>query len=320
MEEDGRPQPPVRTHSRKIYVGESGYLELANDILCHGEERNMARGAATNADARTFALFAPGLLVFEDVGERFPLLTTKRMSFTTIAKELCWFVRGCTDNGVLNAQDVHIWDDNCSSAWLASVGLGGYESGDVGPIYGFQWRHWGALYRGKRVDYSGEGIDQLARAVDLLRTQPHTRRNKVTAWNPSDIDKMCLPPCHGDFQLSVRQGGLVDLSMTQRSADVALGLPYNIASYAALLILVAHMAGLRAGDLILKVEDAHIYAKHPDNLRVQMARTPLAPPRLAIKARDDQSAALTFDNFTHDDFVLSGYDAPHARLTFAMVP
>lgn len=186
-----------------------------------------------------------------------------------VCEELLWFVSGSTNANLLAAKDIHIWDGNGSREFLDSRGLSHHEEGDLGPVYGFQWRHFGAVYEGMNADYTGKGIDQLKRCIQSIVSNPEDRRIILTAWNPSDVDKMALPPCHMFCQFYVANNEL-SCQMYQRSADMGLGVPFNIASYALLTRMVAQVCGLKCGDFVHTIGDAHVYLNHIDGLREQL--------------------------------------------------
>ncbi|GAU98123.1 hypothetical protein RvY_09306 [Ramazzottius varieornatus] len=241
----------------------------------------------------------------------FPLLTTKRVYWRGVVEELLWFIAGKTNAQDLRNKNVHIWDGNASRQYLDSIGLHHREEGDLGPVYGFQWRHFGAEYIDCNADYSGKGIDQLQQIVDTIKNNPNDRRMIMCAWNPADLLKMALPPCHALVQFYVSDGGL-SCQMYQRSADMGLGVPFNIASYSLLTYMIAHVTGLRPAEFIHTLGDAHIYLNHADVLKEQVERVPRAFPKLNIKRNVDY-----IHDFKFEDFVLTGYE-PHAPLKMAM--
>jgi dihydrofolate reductase/thymidylate synthase len=267
------PTTPRTTHSfflstkkKKKKKKKKQYLDLVREIIADGAVRGDRTGTGT------VSLFGKSMR-FNLRGGVFPLLTTKRVFWRGVAEELLWFVAGSTDGSALAAKGIGIWDGNGSRAFLDSVGLGHREEGDLGPVYGFQWRHWGAPYKTKRECYTGEGIDQLAECIRLIKTDPTSRRIVMSAWNPSDLPAMALPPCHMFAQFYVAHGEL-SCQLYQRSGDVGLGVPFNIASYALLTRLVAQVCGLGAGDLVHVLGDAHVYANHVDPLREQLLNAP----------------------------------------------
>lgn len=251
------------------------YLDLCRHILDHGVETRDRTGVGT------LSIF--GYQMRFDLAEGFPLLTTKKMFVKGIIHELLWFIRGDTNIKYLNEHGVHIWD-----AWAD-------EHGDLGPIYGKQWRRWEA---------ADGPIDQLRNVVEEIRRDPHSRRLIVTAWNPAEVRKMALPPCHTLFQFYVRNGKL-SCQLYQRSGDVFLGVPFNIASYALLTMMVAQVTGHEPGEFIHTLGDAHIYLNHVEQVKLQLTREPRPLPRMRLNpdVRD------LFD-FRYEDFELVGYD-PH---------
>lgn len=245
------------------------YLELVQDILENGEERSDRTGTGT------LSIF--GTQTKYDLREGFPLLTTKKVLFKGVVHELLWFLRGATNINDGLTQHTPIWD-----AWAD-------EDGELGPIYGYQWRNWG-----------GTGIDQIQRAIDLIKTEPSSRRIIVNAWNVGDLERMALPPCHAFFQFYVVNGRL-DCQLYQRSADVALGVPFNIASYALLMIMVAQECELEPGIFTHTLGDAHVYLNHVDGLREQLTREPLPRPRVEV-------ARKPFNEIEFEDIQLLDYE------------
>lgn len=261
------------------------YLDLLQHILDHGSDRGDRTGTGTRS------VF--GYQMRFDLSAGFPLLTTKRLHTRSIVHELLWFLRGETNVRSLREVGVSIWDE-----WAD-------EDGELGPVYGHQWRHWPAR--------DGGEIDQIQRLVEGIRRNPESRRHIVTAWNPADVDRMALPPCHALFQFYVA-GGRLSCQLYQRSADVFLGVPFNIASYALLTHMVAHVTGLEAGDLVHTLGDAHLYHNHFDQARVQLAREPRPLPTLRLNP--DVRELL---DFSYDDVVIEGYDShPHIPAPIAV--
>lgn len=254
---------------------EAPYLSLCQKIL---QSPGLARTDRTGTG--TLSIFGEHLVF--DVAHCFPLLTTKRVFWKGVVKELLWFLGGKTDATILSEDGVKIWDDNTTKEALRKRGLRSYQPGDAGPIYGHQWRHWGAQYRGCG-DYSGQGNDQLKALIRSIKTDPYSRRHIVSAWNVDDLDKMSLPPCHILFQCYVTTNGKIDLHLYQRSVDIGLGLPFNIASYALLLYMICDLTKYRPGRLIISTGDTHIYNDHVDAIREQISRLPLSPPTITIK-------------------------------------
>ncbi|XP_052870570.1 thymidylate synthase-like, partial [Anopheles cruzii] len=245
---------------------ELGYLQLIREILAKGCKRDDRTGVGT------VALFGSQLRYSLRDGT-FPLLTTKKVFFRGIAEELLWFIKGSTNAKELQAKGVRIWDGNSTREFLDSCGFTDREEGDLGPVYGFQWRHFGAKYKTCHDDYSGKGKDQLAEVIDKIKNNPTDRRIIMSSWNPVDISIMALPPCHCLAQFFVANGEL-SCQMYQRSADVGLGVPFNIASYSLLTHMIAHVTGLKTGEFIHTTGDTHIYLNHIDALKEQVQRTP----------------------------------------------
>lgn len=252
------------------------YLDIVRRILDTGERKENRTGV----DAFTVA----GAMFEHDMAEGFPLLTTKSVPLRLVATELEFFIKGITDKRWLQERNNHIWNEwahpqKAPYGHTPEAKQRMAEEVDLGPIYGFQWRHFGAAYRGHDVDHTGEGVDQLHRVVEMLKTNPNDRRMIVSAWNPVAMHEMGLPPCHYAFQVTVINGRL-NLLWNQRSVDTMLGLPFNIASYGLLLHLLAKEAGLKEGRLVGFLADVHIYESHVDGAREQIARTPNALPHL----------------------------------------
>ncbi|KAI5147846.1 thymidylate synthase [Nematocida ausubeli] len=274
---------------------EKQYLQLIQRILKKGAEKMDRTGTGTIA-------------VFGDMsrysleGDRFPLLTTKRVPFRIVAEELLFFIRGQTDNKILKSKNVNIWTLNGTEEFLRSRGISRKED-DLGPIYGFQWRHFGAEYGTCNDDYSGKGVDQLKSVIEELKKNPNSRRMVVSAWNPLDLDAMALPPCHVLFQFCVVDGKL-NCMLYQRSGDVGLGVPFNIASYALLLKMVSYLTNIPAGEFVHVLSDAHIYLNHVEQLSEQIKRTPYAFPTLKIAPAVPRKS---IDEFEIEDFVLEEY-------------
>jgi thymidylate synthase len=252
------------------------YLDIVQKILDHGSRKHNRTGV----DALTIA----GAMFEHDMSDGFPLLTTKKVQFRLVASELEFFIRGITDKNWLHENKNPIWDEWCSPDAVAYANDEQTKAKmrnerEMGPIYGWQWRNFGAKYTAHNVPHEGQGCDQLWQIVQTLKTEPDSRRMIVSAWNPLDISHMALPPCHYAFQVTVLDGKL-NLLWNQRSVDVALGLPFNIASYGCLLHLLAKEAGLGEGRLIGFLGDVHIYVNHIDAIREQCARSPKALPSI----------------------------------------
>jgi thymidylate synthase len=261
------------------------YHDLMERILADGAEKRDRTGTGT--------LSVFGHQTRFDLAEGFPLVTTKKLHVKSIIYELLWFLAGDTNVKYLNDHGVTIWDE-----WAD-------ERGDLGPVYGHQWRSWPSP--------DGGAIDQIAHVVEMVRRNPDSRRLIVTAWNPADVDKMALPPCHCLFQFYVANGRL-SCQLYQRSADVFLGVPFNIASYALLTVTVAQVTGYQPGEFIHTLGDAHLYLNHLEQARVQLARAPRALPRLQLN-----TAVTDIFAFRYEDFALTGYDPhPHIKAQVAV--
>jgi thymidylate synthase len=289
---DGTPYQ-MFTYGRKH--PEHQYLNITRDILRKGFLKEDRTGVGTRS------IFGPQL-EFNLQTQGFPLLTTKKVFWKGVLEELFWFVGGETDAKLLSQRGVKIWDGNSSRDFLDKRGLTEYREGDVGPVYGFQWRHWGAEYQGCDARYEGRGIDQLTRVVQQIRETPESRRLIVSAWNVAELDRVALPSCHILFQYNV-EGDYLDLKMYQRSADWFLGVPFNIASYALLLSMTAHLTGKKPRRLILTFGDAHLYNNHEQQAWEQLSRSPLDLPSLEIVDRKQRS----WEDFSLEDIVLKGY-------------
>ena len=250
------------------------YLDLLADVMRHGVDKDDRTGTGTRS------VFGRQLRF--DLAQGFPLLTTKKVHLKSIIYELLWFLHGDTNVRYLQEHGVRIWNE-----WAD-------EHGDLGPVYGHQWRSW--------PDYSGGTIDQIAQVVDQLRHNPNSRRMIVSAWNVAEVSTMALPPCHSLFQFYVAQGRL-SLQLYQRSADLFLGVPFNIASYSLLLLMMAQVTGLQPGEFIHTFGDAHIYRNHFEQVELQLTRTPRQLPVMHLNP-----AVSEIDAFDYDDFTLEGYD------------
>lgn len=244
---------------------ETKYLQILQNILDKGVSKDDRTGVGT--------LSLHGQVMEFDILNSVPFITTKKLFHKTVLKELLWFLDGSTNSKLLEDEGVNIWKGNSSKEFIESRGLK-YEEGDIGPGYGFQWRHWGAEYKGCHVDYTGQGIDQIENLVQGLINDPNSRRHILSAWNISDLDKMVLPPCHYSAQFLV-DGKYLDCLLNQRSGDMFLGVPFNIASYTFLTYMIAEKTNLIPRKLIHIIGDAHIYKNHIDQVKEQLTRTPL---------------------------------------------
>jgi thymidylate synthase len=261
------------------------YLDLLADIMANGVRREDRTGTGT--------LGVFGRQLRFDLAQGFPLLTTKKLHWKSIVVELLWFLRGDTNVRWLQERGVSIWNE-----WADP------ETGELGPVYGKQWRSWAAP--------DGRSVDQVARLLEGLKTNPNSRRHIVSAWNPAEVDDMALPPCHCLFQFFVAEGRL-SCQLYQRSADVFLGVPFNIASYALLTHMVAQAVGLEPGEFVHTFGDAHLYLNHLEQAELQLSRDPRPLPRLVLASKTDLFA------FEVEDIVLEGYDPhPHIKAPVAV--
>ncbi|KAI9244547.1 thymidylate synthase [Sporodiniella umbellata] len=288
------------------------YLDLIKHIIEKGEHR------ADRTGTGTLAVFAPPQLRFSLEDDVFPLLTTKRVFFRGVLEELLWFIKGDTNSKHLSERNVKIWDGNGSREYLDKLGLTHRREGDLGPVYGFQWRHFGAKYVDCDTDYTGQGIDQLQQVIDTIKKNPTDRRIILSAWNPADIPIMALPPCHSFCQFYVSNPsvntGRAKLScvLYQRSCDMGLGVPFNIASYALLTRMIAHITDLDSGEFIHTMGDTHVYVDHLDALKQQVEREPREFPTLKINRKVN-----SIDDFKYEDFVVENYK-PLSKLDMKM--
>jgi len=255
------------------------YLNLLQHVLDHGVRKDDRTGTGT--------LSVFGYQMRFDLAAGFPVLTTKKLHLRSIIHELLWFLRGDTNIRYLRENGVSIWDE-----WAD-------DNGDLGPVYGAQWRRWPTA--------NGRSIDQIADVIDQIRNKPDSRRLIVSAWNPADVPHMALPPCHALFQFYVADGKL-SCQLYQRSADIFLGVPFNIASYALLTLMVAHVTGYRPGEFIHTLGDAHLYSNHLEQAREQLGRHPRPLPTMRLNP-----ARTVIDDFVFDDFELLNYD-PHPAI------
>ena len=254
------------------------YLDLMQRILDEGVEKSDRTGTGT------ISVF--GHQMRFDLSEGFPVVTTKKVHLKSVIHELLWFISGETNIGYLQDNGVRIWNE-----WAD-------ENGDLGPVYGKQWRRW------KTQD--GTEVDQLAKAIEMIKTNPNSRRIIVSAWNAGELDEMALMPCHAFFQFRVANGKL-DCQLYQRSADVFLGVPFNIASYALLTHMVAQVCGLEAGEFVHTIGDAHLYLNHLEQAKLQLSRQPMSLPKLHL----DQNI-MDIDEFTYESITVEGYEHhPH---------
>ena len=284
---------------------EQQYLDLIDFILQNGE---MVKGR------NGYTKVSIGhLMKYSLADNTLPFLTTKKLAWKTCLKELLWFISGDTDNRTLQDQKVRIWNDNASRDFLDSRGLTDREENDLGPVYGFQWRHFNAPYTTCHASYKNKGIDQLNNIIKDLKNPDtkYSRRHILTAWNPNQLDEMALPPCHMMCQFNV-VGDKLSCCLYQRSGDVGLGVPFNIASYALLTHMVAQVTGLKAHQFVHFIANAHIYDDHFDALREQFSRPPLPFPKLKWNRE-----VSDIDDFKLEDFAVENYQF-HEPVKMAM--
>jgi thymidylate synthase len=337
-----KPSPSAEIHE------EYQYLNLIRRILAEGEHRPDRTGTGT------LSIFAPTIRFSlsksnpdspSDPDSRIPilpLLTTKRVFLRAVTTELLWFVSGCTSSKPLSDAGIHIWDGNGSRQFLDNLGFTDREEGDLGPVYGFQWRHFGAEYQDCHADYTGKGVDQIREIVRKLKHNPFDRRIILSAWNVADLSKMALPPCHmfAQFYVSypdaprgeaalrsssvdsdtanaakVKAKGHLSCTLYQRSCDMGLGVPFNIASYALLTHMLAHACDLIPGELIHTMGDAHVYLDHVDALKEQLLREPREFPEFAVKRNDRGSGEM--DGWKLEELEVKGYK-PHGGIKMKM--
>jgi thymidylate synthase len=275
------------------------YLDLLRRVIDEGTDRPDRTGTGTRS------VF--GHQMRFDLRETFPLLTTKKVHLRSILHELLWFLRGETRVESLQAAKVTIWDEWATAEQTARFGR---EAGDLGPVYGHQWRNFGATPRPDGT-WDSDGVDQIARLLVDLREKPFSRRHIVTGWNPKEADQVALPPCHTLFQFYVQPSNerlTLSCHLYQRSGDVFLGVPFNIASYALLTMMIAQVSGMRPGELVHSLGDAHLYKNHFEQARLQLSREPRALPRMKLNPEVKDLFAFRFEDFT-----LEGYD-PHPAI------
>jgi thymidylate synthase len=274
---------------------EEQYLNLIKKIIESGEIRE-------TRNSITKSIFSERLEF--DISNSIPFITTKKLAWKTVIKELLWFLSGSTDNQKLLDQNVKIWIGNSTREYMDSIGFTSREENDLGPVYGHQWRHFNAEYINQKTDYTGKGIDQIKQVIDLLKNDPMSRRIILSAWNPSQISQMNLPPCHMFCQFYVSSKKELSCMMYQRSADVGLGLPFNIASYAVLTYILGKLTNLKPNKLIINIGDAHIYENHIEILKEQITRKPFNFPTLEI---NPEKEFRKVEDFEINDFLVTNY-------------
>lgn len=286
-----------RTYNGDEYLhDENQYIALVEDIIEHGEFVNGRNGV-------TKTLYGSAMHFSLENGV-VPLLTTKKVAWKTCLKELLWFISGSTNNDVLKSKNVKIWDGNASREFLDSRGLSNLRENDLGPVYGHQWRHFNASYTSCDDSYEGKGVDQLAYIIEQLKDENtrYSRRLVMSAWNPCQLDEMALPPCHVLVQFNVLPGNKLSCSLYQRSGDVGLGVPFNIASYSLLTHLLAKHCGLEAHDFIYNLGNCHIYDDHIAPLEEQIKRKPKEFPHIIISEKRNDINEYVFEDFDIKDY------------------
>ena len=292
--------------STNNFNDELQYLTLIKKIIDTGEERQ-------TRNSITKSIFGEKLEF--DISSSIPFITTKKLAWKTVIKELLWFLSGSTDNKILLDQNVKIWSGNASREYMNSIGFKSREINDLGPVYGHQWRHFNAEYRDQHTDYTNKGVDQIKYVLELLKNDPMSRRIILSAWNPAQISQMNLPPCHILAQFYVSGNRELSCMLYQRSADVGLGLPFNIASYATLTYILAKLSNLTPKKLIITIGDAHIYQNHEDTLKEQINRSPFKFPTLQINPEKEYN---NVEDFVIDDFIVENYTY-HETLKMDMI-
>lgn len=287
---------------------EQAYLDLIKKCIEYGDYR------IDRTKVGTYSLFGEQL-IFDLNGQILPLLTTKEVKVKSILKELLWIIKGQTDSEILNENNVKIWNSNGSRDFLNSLGFFNRKEGDLGPIYGFQWRHVGANYIDSQTDYrTCEGIDQLKQVVQDLKINKNSRRMIICSWNPIQIPEMVLPPCHCLVQFYVRKETYLDCQLYQRSADLGLGVPFNIASYCFLMYVLGKWCNLIPGRFIHTFGDVHVYSNHVENLKIQLTRKPYKFPTVEFKGNftleninnvtmDEWCDSFNINNYVHHPFI-----------------
>lgn len=296
----------IFSNIQKFQHEEYQYLNLIRNIIDNGTWQEGRNG-------KTKSIFGASMR-FSLKDGKIPILTTKKTAWKTCLKELLWFIRGKTNNNLLKEQGVHIWDGNSTPEFLKSRGLSHYSDGELGPIYGHQWRHFNAKWEGDE-DYTGEGVDQLQQIIDALKDpkQRTSRRLIISAWNPCQLDQGVLPPCHCFFQFNIHNGNQLSCAMTQRSNDECCGTPFNIASYSFLTHLLAKHCGLEAYEFVYFKGNCHIYENHIEGAKLQITREPFPFPTVSIK-----QVRENINDYQVDDFILENYQH-HEPIKFQMV-
>jgi thymidylate synthase len=294
-------------HRNSSYHEENQYLNLLDDILSTNSE-------FVGRNGKTLSIYGSAMR-FSLENNSIPLITTKKVAWKTCLRELLWFIKGSTNNKLLKEQNVHIWDANGSREFLDSRGLQNNNEDDLGPIYGFQWRHYNADYVSCDTDYSNKGIDQLKEVINTLKDPElrNSRRMIISAWNPCQLNSMALPPCHIMMQFNVTNNNKLSCSMYQRSNDEACGTCFNIASYSFLTHLLAIHCGLEPYEFIYYKGNCHIYEEHISNIKIQLQRQPYEFPTLQILNKREN-----IEDYNIDDFKVCNYKY-HEPLEYKMV-
>ena len=290
------------------YSEENQYLNLLDDILTTHNNQEGRNG-------KTLSIFG-STMHFSLEHNKMPIITTKKVAWKTCLRELLWFIKGDTNNKHLKEKNVHIWDENGSRKFLDGRGLTNFEEDDLGPIYGFQWRHYNAKYHNCNTNYNNKGIDQLKEVIECLKdpTQRNSRRMIISAWNPCQLDIMALPPCHILMQFNVTNNNKLSCAMYQRSNDEACGTCFNIASYCFLTHLLAKHCDLEPYEFIYYKGNCHIYDEHIDNIKLQLKREPYEFPTLEITNKREH-----IEDYIETDFVINNYKH-HEPIKFIMKP
>jgi thymidylate synthase len=280
---------------------EQAYLNLVREVIEQGDYR------IDRTKVGTYSLFAKQL-VFNLDGGILPLLTTKKVMVKSILKELLWIMKGQTNSEILDKNGVKIWNDNGSKAFLNSLGFTNREKGDLGPIYGFQWRHAGVPYIDSKTDYNEQGIDQLKQLVETLKQNPADRRMIICSWNVPQLREMALPPCHCLVQFYVRGKKYLDCQLYQRSADLGLGVPFNIASYSFLMYVLGKWCNLIPGNFTHTFGDVHVYSNHVEALKTQLQREPYSFPNVEFVGNFtlEKLNEVSMDEWC-DSFIIKNY-------------
>jgi thymidylate synthase len=280
----------------ECYHEEFQYLNLLKDLMDHGtiEKGRNGNTLCSVGSAMHFSL----------ENGKIPIFTTKKTAWKTCLKELLWFIRGKMDNKLLNTQNVHIWDPNSTPEFMASRQLSHYREGDLGSLYGHQWRFWNAKYQGCDADYTGKGIDQLQNAIDILKDplQRSSRRIIISAWNPEQVDGGVLPSCHNFFQFHVTDSNKLSCTLYQRSCDEMCGIPFNVTSYSILTCIIAKICDLEPYEFIHFGGNCHIYEEHLEPMKEQIERTPYDFPTITILSKHDD-----INEYVVEDFKIENY-------------